>query len=472
MQYVLHCISTMINILHPQEFDTLPLGHFKRLGFAVRKFAGTEVGELSSATRQQVYLVPLSAMDAKSWPKLRVQFARANRPYIVWLEKANTLDVARCMRDGAHDVLSIEDSDERWREAVLALADNQKIWLDLYGGRPLSAEDVLIGRSDSIQRLQQTIDRLGPTDVCVLVNGESGVGKERVASALHKAGHEGPFVALNCAAIPKDLLEAELFGVERGAFTGALKTRIGLVEQANGGTLFLDEIGEMEIGVQPKLLRFLETRKARRVGGDAEYRVKVRVVSATNRNLDREIAENRFRADLYYRLAEIILQVPPLRARPEDIPDLALAFLKKANERFGKNIETFEPALITRFQQYDWPGNVRELKSTIDRMVLLFDGPILRATWWDVPENRLAKQPVAAPALQAMPAMPVTDSASPPSASFHPASFTSVIPNTKQKLELARKLLAESNDNFSWVAGQLGINPSTLWRWRKSGKLG
>ena len=461
----------MITILHPSEFDYMPAGLFKRLGLAHRTFADHSVTELTHATKQMVYLVPLQAMDAKSWSKVRVQFARANRPYIVWLERPNTHDVARSMRDGAHDVLSIEDSDDRWRQAMLAVAENQKVWLQLYGGRPLSADDVLLGRSDAIQRLQQTIDRLGPTDVCVLIQGESGVGKERVASALHKAGHDGPFIALNCAAIPKDLLEAELFGVEKGAFTGALKSRPGLVEQANGGTLFLDEIGEMELGVQPKLLRFLETRKARRVGGEAEYRVKVRVVSATNRNLDNEIAESRFRADLFYRLAELILQVPPLRARPEDIAELAMAFLRKANERFGKNFETLEPALITRFHQYTWPGNVRELKSTIDRMVLLFDGPILRAPWWDMPENRQSRSVALPPGLQATTTLPEGESPSAPATPAAPANFGSSLPNTKQKLAMAKKLLGESDDNYSWVAGQLGINTSTLWRWRKAGKL-
>jgi transcriptional regulator with PAS, ATPase and Fis domain len=319
-----------------------------------------------------------------------------------------------------------------------------------------------------MQRLRLTIDRLGPTNVCALLLGESGVGKERVASALHKAGHGGPFVALNCAAIPKDLLESELFGVEKGAFTGATKSRPGLVEQANGGTLFLDEIGEMEIGVQPKLLRFLETRKARRVGGESEFQVNVRVISATNRNLETEIAERRFRPDLYYRLAELILQIPPLRARPEDIPELALTFLRGANERFGKNIETLEPALISRFQAYDWPGNVRELKSAIDRLVLLFDGPALRAPWWE-PNERWAARPVAAtpapptavPGRGVPPVDTVAPSGTPPAA----------LPNTKQKLALAKKLLAESDNDYSWVAGQLGVNSSTLWRWRKGGKL-
>ena len=459
----------MINILHPAEFDGLPAGRLKHLGLTCHTFTDAQITELTHATLEQVYLLPLQAMDAKTWPKLRVQFARANRPYVIWLEKPTTHDVARAMRDGACDVLSVEDSDDRWTQAMIAVVENQKVWLQLYGGRPLRAEDVLLGRSEAIQHLQQTIDRLGPTDVCVLIQGESGVGKERVASALHQAGHEGPFVALNCAAIPKDLLEAELFGVEKGAFTGAHKARSGLVEQAGGGTLFLDEIGEMEMGVQPKLLRFLETRKARRVGGEAEYRVKVRVVAATNRNLDHEIAESRFRADLYYRLAEIILQVPPLRTRPEDIADLAPAFLRQANERFGKNFELLEPALITRFHEYGWPGNVRELKSTIDRMVLLFDGPILRAPWWDMPDTRQSKGASATSALPAPPvtAMPLT--ATPPASS---APFYAPPPNAKQRLALAKKLLAESDNNYTWVAGQLGVNSSTLWRWRKDGKLG
>ncbi len=465
----MHC-KRMINILHPEGFDFDAAARLHRLGYVHRSFSGDEVTELTLSTKELVYLMPLEVVDDPIWPRLRVRFAQANRPYLVWLNRVTTNDVARSMRDGAVDVVSMEDSDERWREAMTRVTEHQSVWLQLYGGRPLSAEDVLIGRSAAIQRLQQTIDRLGPTDVCVLINGESGVGKERVASALHKAGRGGPFVALNCAAIPKDLLEAELFGVEKGAFTGAHKARLGLVEQANGGTLFLDEIGEMEIGVQPKLLRFLETRKARRVGGESEYRVNVRVVSATNRNLDAEIAENHFRADLFYRLAEIILQVPPLRARPEDIAELAIAFLKKANERFGKNFDTIEPVLITRFHGYSWPGNVRELKSTIDRMVLLFDGPVLRGSWWDQPAEPMRKQvePEILPRVD-KPSLPPKPVATVPLVGNE--AQAPVLPNSKQRLMLARKLLAESDNDFSWVAGQLGINTSTLWRWRKTGKL-
>ncbi len=442
----------MATILYLEGFDGVPLERLEKLGFACHSFSIPQIADIAHGTENVVYLIPAAALNMPDWARLRVRLAQSSRYFLVWVRRPNTGQVVECMRDGAHDVLSLDDANERWKAVIEKTVTDQKLWLALYGGRPLSTGDVLIGQSPATQRLRQTIDRLGATDVCVLLQGESGVGKERVASALHQVSRGGPFVALNCAAIPKDLLEAELFGVEKGAFTGALKSRPGMVEQANGGTLFLDEIGEMEIGVQPKLLRFLETRRARRVGGEAEYKVQLRVISATNRNLEEEIAEKRFRADLYYRLAETALQIPPLRTRLEDIPELAIVFLKMANERFGKNIETLEPALIERFQKYNWPGNVRELKSAVDRLVLLFDGPVLRAQWWDVPEGGRFDSAV-------MPLVPV---AAPPSTG---------LPNQKQKREQARKLLAESDNDFTWVAAQLGVNPSTLWRWRKAGKV-
>jgi DNA-binding NtrC family response regulator len=465
----------MTTVLYPAEFPAEFVARLKRLGFPSHPFADGAVTELTPPSAEVVYLLPRQAMNAGAWPRLRVKLAGASRLYLVCIQQVTTAEVARALRDGAHDVLSVEDNDARWRDAIMNAAASQKVWIQLYGGCPLSVEDILVGRSEAMQRLRQTIERLGPTDVCVLIQGESGVGKERVASALHKAGRGKNFVALNCAAIPKDLLEAELFGVEKGAFTGALKARPGLVEQAHGGTLFLDEIGEMELGVQPKLLRFLETRRARRVGGEQEYAVKVRVISATNRNLDAEVAEKRFRADLYYRLAELAVQAPPLRTRPEDVPELALTFLRKANERFGKGFETIEPALIEKFQRYSWPGNVRELKSTVDRLVLLFDGPILREPWWDIPETHAAEMasttPGPAPRSVLVPPKP-SAAALAPAASSGAFRAGLGIPNRKQKQELAGKLLQESDDNFSWVAGQLGINTSTLWRWRKAGKLG
>jgi transcriptional regulator with PAS, ATPase and Fis domain len=266
-------------------------------------------------------------------------------------------------------------------------------------------------------------------------------------------------VAVNCAAIPKELLEAELFGAERGAYTGASRTRIGLVEQAAGGTLFLDEIAEMDLAQQPKLLRFLETRRFRRVGGDAEQEVEVRVISATNGNLEKEIAEGRFRLDLYYRLSEVILHVPPLRTRPEDVPILALAFLQSASERFGKNFETIEPALVRKFQGYHWPGNVRELKNAIDRMVILYDGPTLREGWWDAPQSQqFAPSPE-----------PPAPSAAPSNTGGTPER--PLVPTRRQKMQMAKQLLASNERDLTSIAAELGIHPTTLYRWRKQNKV-
>ena len=234
-----------------------------------------------------------------------------------------------------------------------------------------------------MKSLIEVIQRIGPTAASVMITGESGTGKEKVARALHEAsGLTGPFLAVNCAAIPKDLIEAELFGAEKGAFTGAGAVRQGLVELAPGGTLFLDEIGELEVSLQPKLLRFLETRKARRIGGKEEYAVDVRVLAATNRNLEEDIERNLFRLDLYYRLAEVVLKLPALRHHRDDIPLLANYFLQEANEKFGKNILSLEPGLVARLMDYAWPGNVRELRSVIHRLVILYSGPVLRLEWW------------------------------------------------------------------------------------------
>jgi len=445
----------MATIQYLDGFNGFPLDRLLRMGYACHAFSLSQIADTAHGTENLVYLIPSAAFKTPEGARLRVRLAQSSRFFLGCVGRSDTAEVVECLRDGAHDVLALEDSDERWRQAVEKTVADQKLWLELYGGRPMGTKDVLIGKSPATQRLRQAIDRLGATDVCVLLQGESGVGKERVASALHQVSKGGPFVALNCAAIPKELLEAELFGVEKGAFTGALKSRPGMVEQANGGALFLDEIGEMELSVQPKLLRFLETRRARRVGGDGEYKVNLRVISATNRNLEEEIVGKRFRADLYYRLAETVLQIPPLRTRLEDIPELALAFLKMANERFGKNIETLEPALIERFQKYYWPGNVRELKSAVDRLVLLFDGPVLRAPWWDPPETVAFGAPMTVV---------------PPPTTTNGGSNAKLL-NQKQKREQARQLLVESDNDFTWVAGQLGINPSTLWRWRKVGKV-
>src|SRR6266536_193123 len=427
-----------------------------KLGIRFQNFNKDTIRDLNHDSAELVYLLPFTILAELDWPQLRVRLAQANRCYIVVSDALDSAAIMNAARDGAYDVLLYSDGDERWMEALRKVVDSQKLWLQLYGGSPLGAKDLLVGQSTAMKSLRQAIERLGPTVASVLILGESGVGKERVASALHSASGRGPFVAVNCAAIPKELMEAELFGAEKGAYTGASKTREGLVEQAADGTLFLDEIGELDVRLQPKLLRFLETRRARRVGGNTEIQSEVRVLSATNSHLESEIEEAKFRSDLYYRLSEVILHVPPLRTRPTDIPQLTVSFLKAAGERLGKHFESVEPELIRKFQQYDWPGNVRELKNAIDRMVILYDGPSLRVAWWDPPQRVNARPADFSKAFSAT-QMPVD---------ARPVAF-----NRKQKLGVAKQLLEASGNDLTWVAAQMGIHPTTLYRWRKSKKI-
>lgn len=473
----------MIVAIYRNAFEKELELRITQLGFSCRLFDGDSVEDLSGPTAEIVYLVPSAVLDRADWPEMRVRLATAGRNYIVSGQGLDSHAIVVAMRDGAYDVIDARDPADRWQSSIAAAANAQKLWLQLYGGGEADTNAIIVGESPSMKSLKQTIERLGPTNATVLVLGESGSGKEKVAQALHETSGRRKFVALNCAAIPKDLIEAELFGAEKGAYTGADKAREGLVEQADGGTLFLDEIGELTMDLQPKFLRFLETRVARRVGGKKEYSVDLRIVSATNRNLDFEIAENNFRADLYYRFSEITLRIPPLSARLEDLPLLALPFLKAASERFGKHFDSVEPELIQKFQGYGWPGNVREFKSAIDRIVIMHDGPVMRKEWWDSPagavvtpgapepdSNRPSFAPVPAePAIQA-PAVPVLPASPSPVAA--PAAPTSgLLPGPKQRQELARQLLQDPSNNLSSVAAQLGIHPTTLYRWRKQGKV-
>lgn len=245
----------------------------------------------------------------------------------------------------------------------------------------------LLGESPPMQRLYDQLIRLRDTDASILITGESGTGKELVARSIHKHGkrRDRPFVVVNCGAIPENLLESELFGHAKGAFTDARSERIGLFQQADGGTLFLDEIGEMPMGMQVKLLRALEQRRARPVGSNQEFEFDVHLLSATNRDLESAIEEGAFREDLYYRINVIQLELPPLRARGTDILLLAQHFLKLFSERAGKQITGIAENAAAKLLAYDWPGNVRELRNVIERAVALarFD----KITLEDLPEK-------------------------------------------------------------------------------------
>jgi two-component system NtrC family response regulator len=231
----------------------------------------------------------------------------------------------------------------------------------------------IIGRAPSMQRLYRTIEKVAATEATVLISGESGTGKELVARMLHRASlrSSGPFVAVNCAAIPETLMESELFGHERGAFTGAHRRRQGRFEEASGGTLFLDEISAMAVPLQATLLRVLQERRITRLGGTGEVECDVRVVAASNRDLWQMASEGSFREDLYYRLNVVPVTLPPLRQRKEDIPLLSKAFLDRACQRHGIQTRPLPPAVLRCLMEHQWPGNVRELANAVERLVLL-----------------------------------------------------------------------------------------------------
>lgn len=399
-----------------------------------------------------VPVIAASELDRAEWAFLRVRLAESGRFYVVASARLNSATCVRALRDGAYEVVGLDDTPERIRDAVAQTLAAENLWRRLFDapGNRTKEPDLLLGRSEAMRKLRDLIGRVAPTRATILILGESGVGKERVAEALHAKSGRQKFVAINCAAIPRDLLEAELFGATRGAYTGSTDDRPGLVEQADGGTLFLDEVGEMDRALQPKLLRFLETRRARRVGGRTDYAVDVRVIAATNAHLRAAAATGDFREDLYYRLAEIVLEVPPLRERPEDIPLLFQRFLVGAGERHNKPVSGIEPALIEKMMGWSWPGNVRELRNAIERMVVLLSGPVLGAGAWEPP----------APAVK-FPAV-VTPVAPVPERPASPAGLS-----RRQKRELAFRLMDENSDDYGWVAAQLSIHPATLYRWRK-----
>jgi len=233
----------------------------------------------------------------------------------------------------------------------------------------------IVGRSPVFAGALRVARLVAPTDATVLIYGETGTGKEVLARHIHQMSRRaGRFVAINCGAIPESLLETELFGHEKGAFTGAVGARVGKFEAADGGTVFLDEVGDMSPAMQVKLLRVLQERTFERVGSTRPIRVDVRVIAATNKDLRRLVREGRFREDLFYRLSVVPIELPPLRERPEDIPLLAQHFLEKHRARYGKQAEGFTPRAMRRMQRYPWPGNVRELENVVLRCLALLDG--------------------------------------------------------------------------------------------------
>lgn len=290
-----------------------------------------------------------------------------------------TATVVRAMKAGAYDYIHKSFEADELQMAVEKALERRRLTEEIQRLRArLLAQDTtdpIVGVSRPLQEMKELLDNIADTDVTVLVDGESGVGKELVARRLHRNSSrcENRWVKVNCAALPPDLLESELFGYEKGAFTGALKRKEGKFEYADKGTIFLDEIGEMSLSLQSKLLQVLQDREFCRLGGNDVLRVDVRVVCATNRDLRKAVEARQFREDLYYRLNVVNIRVPPLRERREDIPLLTRYFLHKYSEKYGRARLEVSDQLMAYFLSYDWPGNVRELENLVKRLVILDD---------------------------------------------------------------------------------------------------
>ncbi len=273
------------------------------------------------------------------------------------------------------------------------LSDGEPVVADVVGELTANQDvfEGIIGHSSALRRVLQMVEHVAPGDSTVLLLGETGTGKELIARAIHNCSHrrDQGFVKLNCAAIPGGLLESELFGHERGAFTGAITQKVGRIELADQGSLFLDEIGDIPLELQPKLLRVLQEREFERLGSTRTRKVDVRVVAATHRDLEGMILEKEFRSDLYYRLNVVPIFLPPLRKRPDDIPLLVQHFVQKVARKAGKTTNVISSDTMDSLRRYPWPGNIRELENVIERAVILSPGPVLRIAHHDL-SSRIA----------------------------------------------------------------------------------
>jgi len=294
---------------------------------------------------------------------------------LVMISGHGDLDVAvNTMRLGAFDYISKPPDLNRLLNTVRIALDSKELVIENKKlKKKVSKNYEMVGESKAIQHIKDMIEKVAPTEARVLITGPNGTGKELVAHWIHEKSErfKGPMIEVNCAAIPPELIESELFGHIKGAFTSAIKDRAGKFEAANGGTLFLDEIGDMSLAVQAKVLRALQEGKVQRVGNDRDIKVDVRVVAATNKNLKEEIKEHRFREDLYHRLAVILIEVPSLNSRREDIPLLIDYFTEKISQEQGTAKKNFTKEAIELLQIYDWTGNIRELRNVVERLIIL-----------------------------------------------------------------------------------------------------
>ncbi len=354
-------------------------------GFQVRRAEnGREALDMIARESFDVVLMDIRMPEMDGMEALRRIQEQSRKTGVILMTAYATTDVAiQAMKMGAFDyVLKPFDLDEVVMVIKKAVGVQEMAGelddLRLQLGQ-VYQPGTIIGSSPAMQEVYKTIGRVAASTATVLIRGESGTGKELVAQAIHfnSNRHQGPLVKLNCAALPESLLESELFGHERGAFTGAVGRKTGLFELAHGGTIFLDEIGEISPATQAKLLRVLQEKEIQRVGGTETLKIDVRIVAATNKNLERAVKEGAFREDLFFRLNVVPIFLPPLRERKEDIPLLAQYFLSKYSREFDKPVTGVSPEAIRLLNNYAWPGNIRELENVCERAVIMAQGPFI-----------------------------------------------------------------------------------------------
>jgi two-component system nitrogen regulation response regulator NtrX len=302
-----------------------------------------------------------------------------NIPFIMLTGHGNVSTAVKAMKSGAFDFISKPPDLNRLLTAVRNALEIKNLASENKTlKKRVEKKYKMIGASYQIKEILDLIDKVAPTDARVLITGENGTGKELVAHQLHQKSNRSnaPFVEVNCAAIPSELIESELFGHLKGAFTSAIKDRPGKFETANGGTLFLDEVADMSLAAQAKVLRALQENKIQRVGGEKDIKVDVRVIAATNKNLSEEIEKGKFREDLYHRLAVILVKVPPLKDRRDDIPLLVDYFIQNLNQQQGLEAKTFSKDAIEQLMDYPWTGNIRELRNVVERLIILGSNPV------------------------------------------------------------------------------------------------
>ncbi len=430
-------------------------------GYQVIACGDAEQGKQLLATQAVDLLISDLRLPGADGLSLLPSLASSDSPPAVLIITAfgSVQQAVKALQAGADDFLTKPLEMDHFLLTVSRLLDNRKLRHEVQHYRSLLAVEQfngMIGQSPAMQHLFQQIRQIAAAEGPVLVQGESGTGKELVARALHdqSSRRDGPYMVVNCGGIPSELMESEFFGHAAGAFTGARSQRAGLFQQANGGSLLLDELGEMPLALQAKLLRVLQDGKVRPVGSDHEIQLDVRIIAATNRNLTEAVADGSFREDLFYRLETFGLQVPPLRARGEDILKLTEFFLTRFNARQKQSIKGFSDAALGLLQQYSFPGNIRELQNAVERAATFCDTPLIETR--HLPQR--IREQTDTPLLSA-------NTAVIPQQPNQPADADALPTLETVQRQYIHQVLAATDGNKRRAADILGITRRTLYRW-------